>query len=1103
MNRRSFLKALGLGSGVSAISACGIDDNRYYTPVEQLLPYVVRPEQVTPGTNTYFATSVLSGPSAYPVTAVHRDGRVINVDANKQARAANAVESANLFELQRHFSPDRIKQPLDGSSSSGTPTDWDAALGKLAGAVKAAKQAGKKVAWLGRYRSGSIVPLLQQLAGDDAVFYEPLGHGAEAAASLALFGQRALPHYSLAGAHYVLSFGADLLGSWGGAWTSAAFAEARDANNGHWIARLGLVSPHRSLTGANADDWHACTPGSEAQVALAVAKLVADKNGYSGPAKALVSKGDPAAAAAASGLTEDAIKAMAEQIAAGPSLALPGGAAGASATSIDLAVATYLINIVSGAAGSLFTLGGYQAPVHDFSAVKALLADLAGGKVGVLLLDDGVNPVHDLPSDLDVTGAIGKADLVVSLSSHGSETAALAGLVLPTSSAFEDWGDEEPKRGTWLLRQPSQSPLYDTRSLGDIVLGALRATGAADAPAGSWRDHLMAEWRANHYPTQSFWDEVGGFDAEVPARKVEQALGLSEATDESADEQEAAAPSAPLDEEAAAAKAEAEAQAARDASLAFLRWWEDRLRDGYYLTPDSLLHAVPAARPYTFGAAPAFSGSGEYFLHPFPHAFLNDGRYANQPWAQEVPDPLTGQVWDTWVLVHPETAAALGVSDNDALTLQTEAGSLDLGVEVSSMVRPDVLAVPFGGGHTDASGRYAGGTGSNVVGLLSAAAAGGAMPWQQAKVAARSAGKKADLVSTFGGDSDNDRNFAVNVAAADYAKVGDAEAHHPGELTGIHHLPMDKRLTEKGITGFYPEPEHPIYRFALTVDTDACTGCGACSVACYAENNLAVVGKHKVAEGREMSWIRVNRYFKGDEVHFVPLMCQHCGHAPCESVCPVLATYHSIDGLNAMVYNRCAGTRYCSNACPYSARKFNYHTYSWPEPFNLQLNPDVVTRTMGVMEKCTFCVQRIRSVKSAYRDQGFDKTVPDSALRQLPACAAACPSQALTFGNRNDAESAPATTLKSGRTYMPIAELNTYPAVNYLAKVSFHVEKHGHGGGHASGGHDDHGGGHGEHADGHHGHADGHDDHGAGHDAHGDKKHDKHDNDASHDAEHH
>jgi molybdopterin-containing oxidoreductase family iron-sulfur binding subunit len=476
-----------------------------------------------------------------------------------------------------------------------------------------------------------------------------------------------------------------------------------------------------------------------------------------------------------------------------------------------------------------------------------------------------------------------------------------------------------------------------------------------------------------------------------------------------------------------------------------------------------------------------------------PHAFLLDGRYANQPWAQEVPDPMSGHVWDTWAVIHPSTAAKLGVSDNDTITINAGGVALTVGVEVQPTVRPDVVAVPMGGGHTAASGRYAESIGQNVATALARTVdPQGTIVWH-AKCSVAAGGGQADLISTFGGDHDRDRGFVALCNADTFAHEGDKPVAHPGEFTGIHHLELDKRLRERDIEGFYPIPDHPVYRFGLTVDTNKCTGCGACSVACYAENNLPVVGKEKVKEGREMSWIRINRYFKeggsqdhgiegGNSVHFTPLMCQQCNHAPCESVCPVLATYHSIDGLNAMVYNRCAGTRYCSNACPYSARKFNYHTYVWPEPFNLQLNPDVATRTMGVMEKCTFCVQRIRRTKSAYRDQGFRKTVPAEALSQLTACAEACPSQALTFGNIIDEASAPHFTRKSGRNFFPIADIHTYPAVNYLAKASFHFSPGHHGGGeHAEGG--DHGEGHG--GDAHGADAHGADKHEPAHDAHG------------------
>ncbi len=1010
MNRRNFLQALGMGGSVTALSACGIDNNRYYTPIEQVLPYVVRPEQATPGMPSFFATTIGSGLHAYPALALHREGRVVNVTANRMTSAAPAVTSRTLLELQRHYSPDRFKQP----QFEGVDTTWDDGLKKLADAAS-----GKSIAYLGPYRSGSFVDLVNGITGGNAVFWEPLGREAEAAASEKLFGTRALPAYDLAKAHYVLSFGAEFLGgAWGGAKTQASFAAGRNPNNGHFVARYALVSGHRGQSGANADDWHKVAPGSEVLVALAIAKLVADKSGYRGPAKKLVASGDAAKAAAAAGIDVSAIEAMAEHFGAGPAIALPGGVAGASTAAADLAAAVFLLNVVSN--HHLMHSGGYRGPVHGYDAVEKLIADMKGGKIGVLFIDD-LNPVHSLPTDAGFAEALAAVPMSVSLSSHPDDTTKAVKLILPASDSFEDWGDEEPWTGFGIVRQPSMTPLHDTRSAGDVLLATWRAT-TADAPEGNWRDYVKA----------SLADTILGHKTEDGLEALETPANPGAA--------EPAELVFPVDDPA------------------FVTWWREALTNGSFTTPEARGRKLAVTGGWSFGGAGAMAGGGEYHLVPFEHSFLGDGRFANVPWAQEAPDPLSGHVWDTWVVVSPATAEKLGVGDNDLVKLTTDKGSIDLGVEVLPIVRDDVVAVPFGNGHT-AGGRYTEGIGRNVVDLLSAIKGVGGIAWQQAKVSVAKANAKANLTSVFGfGDHDPGRNWIANAPAAKVAEHGDAPADHPGHQTGIHHLPMDRRLQAKGITNFYPAPDHPTYRFGFTVDTDACTGCGACSVACYAENNLPVVGKHKVAEGREMSWIRINRYIQSeDEIHFLPLMCQQCAHAPCESVCPVLATYHTLDGLNAMIYNRCAGTRYCANACPYSLRRFNYHSYIWPEPFNLQLNPDVVTRTMGVTEKGAFGVQRIRRVKSAYKnDGGFKKTVPDEVLTQLPACADACPSQAMTFGNLVDEASKISLLRKSGRTYTPIHEINTMPAVNYLAKANFHKTNDSHGAENAAAATDNH-----------------------------------------------
>ena len=1039
LNRRDFLKALGVSGGASALSACGLDTNNYTTPVEYILPYVVKPEQVTPGTPTFFATTVLRGPHARSVTARHRDGRVIFVSHNRYAPGRAAVSPADMFELQKHYSPDRLTGPTDG----GAATTWEAGLSKLADAVKAAKASGKSVAFLGGYKSGAITQLLSDFTDGGAVYWEPTGYEAEVAASEKLFGVRALPFYGFDKADYVLSFGAPFLsGVWGDADTEERYATARDPNVGHSIVRFALVAPHRDQTGVNSDDWLACTPGSEAVVARAVAAAVASRNGASAALVALIGNVSLADAAAASGLSEEALASVVENVVSHKTLAVPGGPRG----STDLAAAVYLLNLAAGAAPERFHLGGYAGPVHGWSDISALIDALNAGKVGVLLVDDA-NPVYGLPEGTDFAAAAAKADLVVSVSSHPDETQALAGLSLPTSDAFEDWGDEAPRPGVRLLRQPSMTPLNDTRSLGDILLSVGRAAGLgvsaavvegeeAAAPAGlgfspeTWQDYVQASWKANVFTGGSFED-----------------------------------------------------------------FWETSVIQGVNLTEVAPVAPELVASSYAFGSTD-LAGSGDLTLVAYPHPFRHDGRYANQPWAQEVPDPTTGQVWNSWVEVHTATANKIGVKTGDAIAITTEAGSATVGVQVIRSVPEGVLALAFGNGHAEIAGRYAKNYGINAAKLFKTAAdAQGNLSWAPVKASATAAGK-AKLVSTFSQFStttdgetfgDDGRAFGVWVDAHKLAAVGDAEAHHAGELTGIHHLELDERLQERKIDGFYGMPDHSTYRFGLTVDINACNGCGACSIACYAENNLPVVGPDKVGEGREMGWIRVNRYWETDvggqdDIQFVPMMCQQCGHAGCENVCPVLATYHNIDGLNAMVYNRCVGTRYCSNACPFSVRRFNYHTYQWPEPFNLQLNPDVTTREMGVMEKCTFCVQRLRQVKSAYKDvEGFTAVVPDEAWRNVPACVEACPSQALVFGNLNDEEGHCSKTRKSARTYQPLEELRVFSAVNYLAKASFHDDPTAH-----------HGGGHGDAAEGGHAEAA----HGDNHDAEAAPKADAHGEDA-------
>jgi Fe-S-cluster-containing dehydrogenase component/anaerobic selenocysteine-containing dehydrogenase len=998
LNRRDFLKALGVTGSASALSACGLDQNMYATPVENVLPYVVKPDQVTPGTYTFFATTVTRGPHALPVTARHRDGRVTFISANFGVKGARpptgpAVPAPALYELQKHYNPDRI-----GAPGQGGPKAWDDGLAKLSGEVQAAVGAGKKVAYLGGYKSGSIVELLQAFTNGNAVFWEPAGYGTLAKAAELLFGSRTLPFYAVDKATYVLSFGAPFLGGWGDADIDHRYAQARNPNIGHSVVRFAAVMPARDQTSANADDFFACTPGSEATVARAIAKLVAADKGASDAIKALIGDVSVDAAAKASGLSAEQITSIAKNFAAGKSVALPGGAT----STTDLAAASMLLNLAASADGSLFRLAGYAGPVHDLSHVEALIADMKAGNVGVLLLDD-TDPLYALPAKFGFAEAAKACKLVVSLSSSPSATVKAAGLNLPTSDMLEDWGDEHPFAGLSLIRQPAMSPRGDTRSLGDVLLAVARSAGLTTTSAlgfgqQTWRDYVAAWWQANVYKP-----EDGSFGD----------------------------------------------------------FWERSLVHGFVTREVLPTAPVLTATSYAFAETP-LGGSGSYNLFVQTHPHRGDGRYANQPWAQEIGDPLTGQVWGSWLEVSEALAAELGLKLDDKVELSTESGKVELGVVVLPGMAKETVVLALGQGHTD-SGRYAS-YGVNAFSLLSGAKDGaGATYVLPTKANLQKAAGTAGLVSTFSpySMSDESRHFGVHVSAEKLAKVGDAATDHVGELTGIHGLELDARLRDRKISDFYGLPDHPTYRFGLTVDINACTGCSSCQVACYAENNISIVGPKKIAMGREMTWLRINRYWERgvggqDDIRFVPMMCQQCGHAGCENVCPVLATYHNLDGLNAMVYNRCVGTRYCANACPFSVRRFNFNSYLWPESFKAMLNPDVTARQVGVMEKCTFCVQRLRSTKAAYKDGGnFTRAVPHEVWESVPACVEACPSQALTFGNLKDEESKVSSAKRSPRAYWPLEDLNVFSAVTYLAKASFHDDPSAHhGGGHGGASHE-------------------------------------------------
>ncbi|HEY6809079.1 MAG TPA: 4Fe-4S dicluster domain-containing protein, partial [Gemmatimonadales bacterium] len=444
-------------------------------------------------------------------------------------------------------------------------------------------------------------------------------------------------------------------------------------------------------------------------------------------------------------------------------------------------------------------------------------------------------------------------------------------------------------------------------------------------------------------------------------------------------------------------------------------------------------------------AAALDGAAGDVPVVVYPHVALHDGRGANKPWLQELPDPVSKIMWHGWVEVHPDTAAAWSLSSGDFLLITTSFGAVRAPAWITPAVKPGVLALPTGQGHT-AYGRYAKDRSFNAFDLLSGTpnAYGGRSFGVRAKVDTTRDHRK---LATAEGDARATGEGIVELltlARARELKAGE----HPFEEQAF---PEYAKTAEEGwneaqraqrVMGDYAAAQP---RWAMAIDLAKCTGCSACVTACHAENNIPTVGEELVLRRRQMSWLRIERYFEGGDegapvrATVQPMLCQQCGAAPCEPVCPVFAAYHTPDGLNGQVYNRCVGTRYCANNCPYKVRYFNWFNYAerggdydaWPAPLDWQLNPDVTVREKGVMEKCTFCVQRIRGAQ--HQARLADRTLADGDI--TPACAQGCPSEAIIFGDLNDPKSRVHALSEDPRGYHVLAGLNTRPGITYLARV--------------------------------------------------------------------
>ena len=980
ISRREMITLLGASLSLAGLSGC------IRRPVEQIVPYVTAPEDMVPGIPRYYATTMPFGRSAYGLIVETHEGRPTKIEGNPAHPSTLGASSSRIqASVLGLYDPDRSHT----LRLKGEPKSWGDFVTAWAELSKAhAGDGGAGLAVLSESFSSPTLARLQSefrtrypratWATYDAVSDENRLAGLRAATGrdvdrMLRFDQAAV----------ILALDADpLLTDAEMIRHTRGFAAGRRAgvsggapstSSGQAMNRLYAVEGVFSLTGAMAD--HRLRLESR-QIAPFLAAL-ASRLGASGAGAAGTST--------VPGVDAHWIDALAKDLLAnrGKSLIVAGDRQPAA-----VHAAVCALNTTLGNTGK--TVSYYEtrdAALPSVSALSSLVSAMNAGTIQTLLVLGG-NPVFDAPADLGFAAAMTKVPHTIVLGHSIDETSSKAEWHVPRAHYLESWGDARAIGGTLSVVQPLILPLFGGRTAIEM-LGLI--VGDKERPG---YDIVRDTWRP--------------------------ILGDAD----------------------------------------FDKKWNRVLHDGLYAGSE-LTEVVPAAKTDALaqltGAAASASDLEIVFV---PSASLHDGRFANDGWLQELPDPLTKLTWDNPALISPKTAETLDLENEDVVRVEYAGRSLELPVSLLPGMSDGVVALTLGYGRSQA-GRVGSGVGFDAFTLRSSRAAGFDSGVKLTKVGRRyplsvtqehgsmegrplvrethlsALGSKSAEAAAAKPPALSERQRVEGAPGAEkpestHAEPSSAEAQKQGRALGVfaEHTPhfslWDPHRYDQGL------------QWGMTIDLNTCIGCNACMTACQSENNVPVVGKIQVSKGREMHWIRVDRYFSGDpsgspEVVFQPVPCMHCEDAPCEQVCPVAATVHDGEGLNVMVYNRCIGTRYCSNNCPYKVRRFNFFNFTKdkPESLKLAMNPDVTVRARGVMEKCTYCTQRINRVKIDARLAG--REVRDGDVKT--ACQQACPASAIEFGNIRDASSRVAQAKADPRNYALLDELNTKPRTTYLAKV--------------------------------------------------------------------
>ncbi len=998
VERRTFLKIMGASLALAGLSGCVIQ------PPEKVIPYVKQPEEEVPGKGLFFATAYSLGGIATPLLVRSNEGRPTKVEGNPDhpsnpgATATDIFSQASILGL---YDPDRSQTPL----YRGETRPWTTFVAEIRGAIekendglKAKKGAGLRFL-TETITSPSLAAQMKQVLTDfpEAKWhqYEPVNRDNAHAGAIMAFGQDVHTTYDFSKADRILSLGADFLNGYPGNLRYARDYAARrrvDGNKAE-MNRLYVVESTPTITGANADHRFAIKPGEMLAIAQGVAGAAQVQ------ASTDIGKWLPA-------LAKDL------QLNKGASIVIAGNEQPPEIHALAHAANNALGNVGK----TVFYSDPIEAnSVDQTQSLRELVTDIDAGKVEVLIIIGG-NPAYSTPVDLRLDfNRLEKVKLRAHLNLYNNETSEICHWHIPMAHYLESWGDARAFDGTATIVQPLIAPLYE----------------------GKTAHELLAVFSDNY--DQKPYDIVRNYWSGQKSGVRSQESGVSKNNSSSAPVASASptpatspTPAAPMD---------------------FDSWWRKCLHDGFI--PNTALPTKTVSLKSDWASSlnsadsrPPAPGSYEVIFLPDPSIY--DGRFANNGWLQELPKPLTKITWDNVALVSPATAKKMGClppnyeerqRGREAIvdTIKLSHRDRSITQEVPVWVLPgqpdDVITIHLGYGRlkagrvgtqyqyqTDPDGALPHG-GFNAYDIRFSDA-----PWVSSGAVVSKTGGRFVVASTQTHFTMDGRDILRESSLEEFE-------HEKNQLAQERQT-QEKELHELSLyQDFDYKNQGNGYAWGMSIDLNSCIGCNGCMIACQSENNIPIVGKEQVARSREMHWIRIDAYYKGDEAKpegpfFQPVPCMHCENAPCEPVCPVHATVHSSEGLNDMVYNRCVGTKYCSNNCPYKVRRFNFFLYQdWDTPtYQLMRNPDVSVRSRGVMEKCTYCVQRIQAAKIQSEIEG--RPVRDGEI--VTACQSVCPTEAIVFGNINDPNSKVSKLKARERDYSLLGELNTRPRTTYL-----------------------------------------------------------------------